>query len=303
MSRAAFQAAFYTTDQSWPQLEPTCPSAHCTWPLFNTLAICTSLGNVTGHLKIEEIDAKSSMEDRRYNVSLPLNLGNLNEEWMGGVPRRHVNMTSPAIPPAQYTETPVSSSEDSLEEFPLTRAPFPDKRNTLHDWGNDDILLSTFSQYTFIYNVDNTDPDDKDHRFRAVEVLWHFCVDTYNVTVTDGITSTEKVGNSVKIDEISVNSDGLNSFTLAARVDDGSKETFNISASWAYSRLDWDFRDVLGGAWSDMYGIGQYTEFNYQLGRNLYRGVNDNMTVVEADERMWNNLQNLTGTIANGMTT
>lgn len=310
ISRAAFQAAFYTVDQSWPQVEPACPSADCSWPVFNSLAVCASLGNVTEHLIISEEDPEREWDERLFNATLPLNLGYVLEEWMDNKPRRHVNMTSPIVPQEAdfpdlepWSNMTIQEIDEDLDDLPSTFSAFPDERHTLYDWGNKDIILSTFSQFTFIYNIENTDPEDKDHRFRAVEVLWHFCVDRYNVSVSEGATKTEKVSSTVKIDEISkIPESMMNSFTLASDPDSGSKETFNISASWAYSRLDWDFRETLSGAWSDMYGVGRYTEFNYQWAKNLYRGVNGNMTAVETDDRMWKNLQNLTGTIADSMT-
>lgn len=301
-------------DQSWPQVEPVCPSADCKWPLFHSLAVCASLGNVTEHLTVTEEEPKRSGGERIFNATLPKNLGYLTEQWADDKPRRHVNMTSPIVPQdydfpdlqpwANLTRDEIANlTTEDLGDLPSTLAAFPDERHTMYDWGNNDIILSTFSQFTFIYNIENTDPEDKDHRFRAVEVLWHFCVDSYNVTVSEGATKTEKVRSTVKIDEIGkMPESSINSFTLASDPDSGTKETFNISASWAYDRLDWDFRETLSGAWSDKYGVGQYTEFNYQWGRSLYHGVNRNITAVETDERMWKNLQKLSGTMADSMT-
>lgn len=235
-------------------------------------------------------------------------MGYVFEKWAEdpsgkSVPRRHANMTSPPAPDDFSSSLGRRSNNTfelpDLEDLP----PWPEKRNTLYDWENPDVLSTTFSQFTFVYNMMDTDPEDKDHRFRAFEVLWHFCVDTYNVTVTEGVLKSERVRSSVELDKVNRWVEhGMDSYTIAAEGVDGQKESFNVSSSWAYTRLDLDFRDTLGGAWSDMWGTGAYTEFSFRLGRNLYRGTESNMTVVDADDKMWKNLQSITGTIANSMT-
>lgn len=268
---------------------------------------------MTEHLVITEEtpDARAS-RGKTFNATLPRGLGYLTEEWADDRPRRQVNMTSPIVPQeADFPDITIPMNVTDMEDLldvPGIRSTFPDERDTLFDWGNPDIVLSTFSQFTFIYNVENTDPDDKDHRFRAVEVLWHFCVNEYNTSVSEGVTTTETVQTTVQIDTIhTIPQAPINSFTLSSAAggegEKGAGETtFNVSSAWAYDRLDWDFREVLSGAWSDMYAVGRYTEFNYQWGTNLFRGVDRNMTVGETDERMWKNLEALTGTIADGMT-
>lgn len=304
VERNVFQAAFFNVDNTWPNAEPRCSGANCTWPVFSSLGICATLSNITDQLRIEE--TTDEFRKDALNASLPLHNGTayLLESFDKSDDNTQpiMNMTSPE--PLDYTaQLNVSTMTQEEVQSAFEEAyKWPPERESLAEWGNSDLLRAAFSQFYFIFANDNVAPDSGD-RYRAVELLWHFCVHDYEVTVQDGESRTETVNAETKITKVERSSadGGPNTFWMANA---HGNETFPVMERWEYTRLDPDFRRAFSGAHSTRWGTdADYTEFNRQFGLSLYQGTSNNMSVQDVDDKMWDNLGRLSWNIARSMTT
>lgn len=175
--------------------------------------------------------------------------------------------------------------------------PYPWERKTYFDWKNPDIEPLTFLQVFFLYHNPASDPDDLEHKYRAVEVLWHFCVRTYNVTVQDGITKTQTLSTTVKVHDSQAQPPKAN------LTDASGSEIFQLSFTQRVNQLDNDLQDVFRGhSTTDPYGSEHSTEFTAQCGRSLFSGLDVESTAAEVDDGTWDNLERLSGNIAQSMT-
>ena len=63
-----------------------------------------------------------------------------------------------------------------------------------------DILNTTISKIIFLYN--NREHANYTASVRAVEMMVHFCVQTYIVSVVSGVSKTELLSNHTKISDV-----------------------------------------------------------------------------------------------------
>lgn len=319
LERNAFQAAFLNVDNTWPEAQPHCSGANCTWPVFSSLGVCATLSNITEHLRVE--DTRDEFRNDAMNVSLPLKNGtaylieNVDESSTSLQPI--VNMTSPETLDfmAQIDVTEMTTEELEDGSIIADAYKWPPERESLGDWGNSDLLKATFSQFFFIYANNNASPDSGE-RYRAAELLWHFCVYDYEVSVESGKHNTKTINVETRVTDIKKATDVSTRVTDTKRADEDvdtntfwlankdGNETFPVREKWGYTRLDPDFRRAFTGAHSTRWGTdAEYSEFNRQFGLNLYQGINSNMSVQSVDEKMWDNLGRLSWNIAQSATT
>lgn len=338
--RTAFQAAFYPPTQSWPKLQPDCPSGECRWPLYESLAICSITKNITDQLTVEEGEEPLKTW---YNATLLDGSAYLYEEFYGEMSSTPsiINMTSP------------DPETDSVFDFPLIR-------ESLVKEDGKNLTAATISQFFLIYTNNNADYHNKDNRYRAAEILWYFCVNQYNTTVHEGQAREDIVASTVKVSEVHKVEPPLSSKPMKraageiSRVDptggkddtdsedntDGGDDTgddddsdrdeeiakvdsatggdetsymlldsadgsqkFNITATWDYTRLDKAFRRAFSGDYSTRYGTGaSYTEINEELGKKIFNGVESNLTTQDVDDLTWGNLERMVTNIAQATT-
>ncbi|KAL6918855.1 hypothetical protein FSST1_002881 [Fusarium sambucinum] len=275
VTRGAYQAAFYTVNQTLPHIEPTCSTMQCEWPPVLSLGLCASIKNVTEYLNVsgptEGVDGV-----RLYNASLPNGLGFLNF-----TDKIHV-MTNISSPVRQQPE-----DDDSIP-----------KRRMLSDWDTD-VKEATVAHFFIIHS--NASPNMKT-RFRAMELIWHFCVQNYTVQVKDGIDSTtisESFVNISSSNSTSNDNSTWNSFILS---DDKGQGSFNVTTSSIHALIDKDFRYAFSGSWSSDLNNRFSLGLAYQFGYNLMSGVNPTTPDEEFDNLTWKNLQTYVNNIAEGMT-
>ncbi|QLI70456.1 uncharacterized protein G6M90_00g074910 [Metarhizium brunneum] len=173
MLRAAERSLIYRVDEDegLSALQPHCPTANCRWPIFSSLAVCVSMGNVTEYLT--PVD---------YYVILPGEFGRDH----GGI-----NITS------------------------------PDTTEPLYKWNNSDIMPLSLARAFFLYAFPTNETDSM--AFEAVEVVWHYCVHTYNISVTNNVAKTELLASELTVSQ---RGEKNTSFTLLAK--NGHHE-FNLS--------------------------------------------------------------------------
>lgn len=262
--------------------------------------------NVTSELKRKETEEKNG--DTTVRLSL-LNGTVFLEDLVRadfGSPVT-VNATSPEplestpdIPDTSgMTDEEVSDAIDKAME----ESTWPRERNSVAGWKNSDLLSATISQFFFIWPNDKVPPQNTSSRYRATEVLWHFCVYTYNTTARDGGATTDMLDSVTKMDSV-IRETGENTFVLT---DKDGQAKFRVSDKYAYSSLDSTFRRAFEGAWSSRWGMdSDHSEISAQMAKNLFDSGNmdlTDVTVEERDDMLWANLGKMTGTIAQSVTT
>lgn len=188
MIRAAFKASLNTLSEKSADADPICTSSKCQWPRFSTLAICASVGNITEHLtEKDDTDTMSTV------ASLPHGYGFYNQDFNG-----HILMN-------------ITSNSDR------------DPKNSLFKWENPDLVRVGILNHFVVYALPNgVDNDNGESVFQAAEVLWHFCVKTYETSFSDGVPQY-----SVTSPPVKVTKQEDRDFTLV----DGTGEEFHASRS------------------------------------------------------------------------
>lgn len=279
MTRAANKAVFYTVNETYAPPTASCPFTYCTWEQYSSLGLCASQGNVTEHLIISEID-DPNRDIQIINASLPNGLAYLEfpDEF-----RVMVNISAP--------NTFNSSASDSgFISSGLT---------TLTNWTDPDVPAAAVSQLFLIYSNANPDPQ---FRFRAIELLWHFCVNTYDIEVKDGRTETNVRSSATKMAMVNNGSNEESEqsyYTLESKEGHGS---FKVTNSNVLPMLQNDFGAGFSGDWSSDSGGEKPFTFAYQFGYNLYSGIGPATSDDELDKRTWSNLKTYTGIIADSVT-
>ncbi|KID98769.1 hypothetical protein MAJ_05150, partial [Metarhizium majus ARSEF 297] len=265
--RAAERSLIYRIDEDegLSALEPHCPTANCRWPIFSSLAVCVSMGNVTEYLT--EVDSE---------ITLPRGFGQL---------RGGFSISSPAYFAGQ-------------EEPDNSNATEP-----LYKWNNSDTMTLSLARAFFLYAIPYYE-DDKDAdawHAEAVEVVWHYCVHTYNVSVTDNVANTELLASELTVSQ---RDERNGSFTLLAK--NGHRE-FNISLSSMLHAFRRRLPTTIIGVWLPFATPEDqnYNEFTYQIGQNVFSGClwsNPNRSAELCRRLMWNDARNVTETMALAMT-
>jgi hypothetical protein len=300
IENTAFQAVYQPADQPWPMAEPTCSSGDCRWKTFSSLALCYDMQNVTDSLNITFYDLMPADTEQNATLTLPVQ-GDfyLTDRWsiVSVYPSYHIfNMTSPW-----------PNLGDSASFLDADLDSFPRFRESIAHANDSDILRATASQWFAIYTP-RADRDERNHHYRAVELLWHFCVKTYNVTVEGGKTKRDVVATSTKVRDgqgygfdLPLNADELSqNFTLLSESDDSK---FSVYNTYAYKRLDRLLRSAFEGGYSTWWSDGApFSEFNRGIGKRLFAGVGANMTIEDSDERIWGNMEILAAAVSDAVT-
>lgn len=301
IENVAFQAVYQPADQSWPMTEPTCSSGDCRWKTFDSLALCYDMQNVTDKLTITTKDGAAVSVEQNATLTLPIQ-GDfyLADVWSitSGIQQYNIlNLTSPwpnLGNSATFMETDLNS--------------FPRFRESIAHANDSDVLRATTSQWFAIYNNANADKNDEDHKYRAVELLWHFCVKTYNVSVEGGTPKTNVVATSTKVREGQgygfdrpLNEDtDLRNFTL---VSENGQSKFSVFDTFDYRRLDIHLRSAFEGGYSTMWtDEAPFNEFSRGISQKMFDGINVNTTVADADKQVWDNLENLAAAVSDATT-
>ncbi|CAH0028114.1 unnamed protein product [Clonostachys rhizophaga] len=287
MARSAYQAAIYTVNESWPVPQPNCSEVKCNWSSYSSLGMCASITNVTDQLNMTTTWAQPSSEDpsvniTAYNITLPKNLGYL--RWKDVDDSIQLNMTTPRKDPYG-----IVTDQDS---------PLENRWTSLGDWNNTDILSATVAQSFYIYS--NTNPD-RSQKFRAIEILYHFCVYNYESEFINGTSTTKTLSSTVQIDQMNFPGYKYGQNYTSFRMKDADGDAaFNVTVTYAHSLL------ALGLGFSGAYTLGDFTGGNgiygENMGRNFFNDMSKSSSDAEIDEKTWRNAQKLTNNVADGMT-
>ncbi|KAH8173784.1 hypothetical protein LIA77_05203 [Sarocladium implicatum] len=294
LETAAFGSVFNNIDRKWPLLDPVCQSADCEWPRFDTLGVCLEMRNITDKLNVTVTLGSGGIESRQLNtVSLVNGSAVLVEqETYGGSLEQAVNIT--ALKP----ETSLVAGDDANTTYPFPR--------TSYSFQDDPELLgTTFSQLIMIYNNPLVKFRESDSRYRAVEILLHFCVHTLDVKVKQGESKTESVQAHTQVtatqrSTVSIDGAGKAGYFEMASAD--GKEKFRVIDYVDFGQLDDDFGRAFSGYFTNLIGSDRQGEMTRQLGLNMYQGVVDGASTQETDTMIWNNLEKALDTTGTSMT-
>lgn len=211
MKQAMFQSYWSASIDTFDNIAPSCSTDNCTWPTYDSLAICSKVIDVTEFLEITPF--KRSVEDTieylRQNATLP-NGVRLEWETMFG---QVLNTTI-----VQATSKTAGGITDANKRVRLV------KNNTsigplLHNYN---IIYAKNEVEILLPSGNATKPV-----FRAIKAVLHWCVNPYETNVAQGVHSTTVKDTSVKIVDnhrnMSSAFEGLQWYSVMAPKD-GNKE-------------------------------------------------------------------------------
>ncbi|KAK1837182.1 hypothetical protein QBC39DRAFT_325960 [Podospora conica] len=283
------QGLYHQLDEEISPLRPTCGTADCQWPSFDTLAICTATADVSDKLvtssQIEiSMTGTGSGDDKIfvYNASLP------NGAFLTGSPGTYnLNISSPPSSfPRQGDYLPVTTS--------------------LGFSGVDDRVSSAFANLFVIYTNQTTESPQSDRCFRAVEAILYFCVNRYTAAVNSGVVTTTLLRSSplanlsspfaVPIGKRQVPTTVIGTAVQAtpappqSTADAGVIHTEHEGTEYTISRNDVGLLNTylgsaLSGAYSRHYGAaGSTTGAGEVLGTAMFNAGSASETVLSEDE-------------------
>ncbi|KAK4669186.1 LOW QUALITY PROTEIN: uncharacterized protein QC763_200780 [Podospora pseudopauciseta] len=165
-----------TPIQLVPYPPPTCRTSECTWPGFNTMAICVNMTNVTSLLTYDDLIPGTS-------------------EWhRGGRPRTNVSLSNGvSFQPYPYRKAGRQIGLDVGIGAGLTSNwSEPHRKQEIASLSFNGIegqkaeLTSIFLLYS--------DP------IRATEVMFHYCVNRYNMSISENVPKIQLLESSTKVE-------------------------------------------------------------------------------------------------------
>ena len=190
--KQAIQSGIYhAVDEEVPHLQPICSSGNCQWGNFSSLAICAAMADVSDRLTV-------SNQTRPSNAGVSLGVAN-NEPvrsarltnglfLVGSTTTCNLNISWPRIPVRTSEE---ETGEENQESFlPAT--------TSLAFSEQDGRVSSAIANFFLVYTNQTAElaSDSQQSVFRAAEVLLHFCVNTYQVSTSGGISTSKVVHSS-----------------------------------------------------------------------------------------------------------
>ncbi len=157
-------------------VDATCSSRNCTYPVYESLAVCVQVQDISDLLVVTKIANSNSAQWT-------------NPGWEQ-IAANGTTAYNASLPNGLDLVTPVSFSYSSA----LTN-------DGLFFSNNPDLNFSAISHQYFIYgNAGNVSypgydrQNELDWPFRAVEILFYLCVNTYHTEVESGVSNTTKIG-------------------------------------------------------------------------------------------------------------
>lgn len=245
-------------------LTPTCTAATCHFPTTTSLAVCAAVEDVSSRLSVSSLgwagrngEFDGSSGSWIYRASLP------NDVHLTGITGSYgLNMSSPSLPSdleSNSIQSPLSPNASFVSPASRTLA-FRDKRS---------LSQAAIANFFLVFSNQTESPDsDELPSFRAVEVLLHFCVRTYSVSVENGVpisTVTSTTANTEDGSGSGAENDGI--------ILKGPQDTTFVVGRSRLQRLQSYTRRVLSGEYAVIgKGMAQPTVASEAFGTALYGG-------------------------------
>ncbi|KAK3310477.1 uncharacterized protein B0T15DRAFT_507150 [Chaetomium strumarium] len=292
--KQAIQSGIYhAVDEQLPDLQPVCSSGNCEWRNFSSLAVCGAVADISDRLTIS---------NQTRARSLGISLGVANDEparearlpnglfLVGSTSTCNLNISWPHPSANASGDAAVADGQES----------FLPARTSLAFSDEDGRVSSAIANFFLVYTNQTAEValGSQQGVFRAAEVLLHFCVNTYTVSTSRGLSITKLVHSSalaaqdtpVGLRDASTRSRRV---ILRAASDVGvySVKRDDVKLLNAY------LLSLFSGTYSSRYGrtIGGETATSEALGLSMFRGGLD-------AEAMRTVINNLTTNVATSLT-
>ncbi|CAG9980524.1 unnamed protein product [Clonostachys byssicola] len=243
------------------------------------------MSNVTGHLQLKSGKETTRQGSRaQYYVSLPGKDSALNVFDLDSF---RLNMTSPEDRPYEKGET------EKLTSFALS--------------DDDAVLRTAFSRFYIHYS--NFASPTVPASFRATEVFWHFCINTFSVDVTNATSDTRISTTATRVHEVYGDPQPSHYSSFSMESDDG-KQLFNVSDRLRYilnQKIKYDLRGTSNSVHGDESVLPAVVLANlfygYQASSAERKSAGEDPSEEELDRELWSNTEKLTQSLADAMTT
>jgi hypothetical protein len=168
------------------ELDPVCPSGNCTWPPFHSAGWCSKCEDVTSEAKLVGCDISSLNTSRRGDQTVPCNItfpdgswikSDLQGFWNGTIPGQVLSLPSVQVKAVNdQLNGPYLSQSILGVSSPVSAFVFVELE-----------IYSTPSSETFPVEL----LQKRMNVSRATECVLSPCVRTYNMSVTEGVLSTQ----------------------------------------------------------------------------------------------------------------
>lgn len=299
--KQAIQSGIYhAVDEEVPQLQPICSSGDCQWGNFSSLAICAAVADVSDRLTVS-----SQTRPRDAGVSLGVANGETVRSarlvnglfLVGSTTTCNLNVSWPRIP----VHTEDKTGDENQESF------LP-ARTSLAFSEQDGRVSNAIANFFLVYTNQTAAVGSKPQQdvFRAAEVLLHFCVNTYQVSTSRGVSASKVVHSST----LSAQQDSSNKVVDGRGVSSSSQQSPGVllrstAGPGVYSVKRDDVRllnsyvlSLFSGTYSYQYGsrIGGETATSEALGTAMFRGG------LSSEDDIRDAVRNLTSNVATSLT-
>ena len=162
--------------------EPNCPTGNCTFGIYKSLAVCTKVADISSFLKVTKL-ANTSVDD--WFLPSTRVSGNGVPAYKASLPNGFTVVT----PVVYAAELAAIDSENNAS------LAFMDN----NDANNVTALSHAFLIYSNSGNLSSLGLNSTSKvpwSFRAIEILFHVCVNSYQTQVVDGVLDTKVVESS-----------------------------------------------------------------------------------------------------------
>lgn len=304
---AMMMNAMYTSANSTYNFDaPLCSSGNCDWPTFGSLAVCSQTNDITDQLRTLTSEAQCCWQNSTANKQEPWNWG----------PATCQNCTYSGLPNGFYLDYFASGNMANTSNIWLSSEGNGTAWSKVYSFTNDTFGPNALNAVQVVY-LDSTDESYYNisiglpnstvllNHSRAAETLFYLCAQTYDVSTTNGSTTT-----IVNATLHSIND------TQAVTVMDGSHynidtfHTFIIDGqNYSYYMVDWNLGQMLNGFTSGFYnydvtgdGLDVMTPFSYAVGNTLYHTADVSTSSASTDGLMRQALASMVDNMAKGLT-
>jgi hypothetical protein len=295
LEAAAFGAVFTHANQNLQPLTPQCQSAECRWAGFDTLGVCFEMRNITDRLDVNVTQNGTGIFGRQINKASVMD---------GRIFIREEDEK------AEYRSTETANITvfvpDSAIPLSGTAFDFPYPRESVGFEDQKQLLDTTLSHFFLMFNNVHVKFENAARKYRAVEVIMHFCVQTLDVAVGQGEASTKSVKSHTRVSRV-------HESTMTIGFEDkGDPWYYEISSEdnktdfriLEYSSLEANLADAMSGFYTADRGISvsEIGQMTRQLGLKMFHDLDTTSKAEEADKKVWENLENIFATLAMGIT-
>ena len=213
--RAIHQGIYHDANEPFPHVQPTCGSGECHWAPFDSLAVCASTKDISERLMVSEQTTPSKL-----GIDLGL--------------EAHAPVRKASLPNGVFL---VGGADDYSAN--ISSAPGGDGYGfaaggaSLAFAQGADAASTALASIYIIYTHSMAEGPAAGEAFRAKEVMLRFCVNTYEISVSQGAADTRQLGSETRVSKRTSDMPSSAAVTLLRARDDSSTKIYGISSGHA----------------------------------------------------------------------